>query len=122
MQITVSGKRIELSDVLRTRVWGELDAIGQRYVDMVTAQVTFSRERRFFTCEIAVHGANIRLRTSASAADAYYAFSKAVEPVAVKLAAERDRRYHRRTEPTAEIGFRSLLRSEPSEEGPEEEA
>ena len=96
MQITVTGKRIELSDVLREGVWQRLDTIGQRYIDLVAAHVTFSRERRFFTCEIATHGTNIRLRSVAHAADAYHAFNLAIVPLTERLAELRSRRYHRR--------------------------
>ena len=56
MQITVSGKQIELSDALRTRVSDHLDQIAGKYFDhALEAHVTFSRARSFFTCDINVH-------------------------------------------------------------------
>ncbi len=56
MQITVSGKQVELSDALRTRVSDHLDVIASKYFDhALEAQVTFSRARSFFTCDINVH-------------------------------------------------------------------
>jgi ribosomal subunit interface protein len=119
MQITVTGKSIELSDVLQALVWQRLNVVGMRYVDIVAAYVTFTRQRRFFTCEIGLHGTNMKeLRSVADAANAYHAFNLAIEPLATRLAKIRARRYHRRTEPTAETVFRSLLRNEDdSEEG-----
>ena len=55
MQITVSGKQVELSDALRTRVSDHLDVIASKYFDhALEAQVTFSRARSFFTCDINV--------------------------------------------------------------------
>ena len=53
MQITVSGKQVDLSDALRTRVSDHLDVIASKYFDhALEAQVTFSRARSFFTCDI----------------------------------------------------------------------
>ena len=109
MQITVTGKSIELSDALHERVWQRLDVVGRRYVDIVAAHVTFTRERRFFTCEIGLHGTNMRLRSVADSADAYHAFNQAIVPLTERLAEARARRYHRRTEPTADATLRSLL-------------
>ena len=117
MEITVTGIRIELSDVLQERVWQRLDVVGRRYGDIVTARVTFSRERRFFTCEIGLHGTNMRLRSAAGAADAYQAFNQAILPLTERLAEARARRYHRRTEPTSEATLRTLLIIDDSEEG-----
>ena len=56
MQITVSGKQVELSDALRTRVADQLEQIAGKYFDhALEAQVTFSRARSFFTCDINLH-------------------------------------------------------------------
>jgi ribosome-associated translation inhibitor RaiA len=47
MQITVSGKQVDLSDALRTRVTDHLDAISSKYFDhALEAHVTFSRARQ----------------------------------------------------------------------------
>jgi ribosomal subunit interface protein len=93
MQITVSGKQIDLSDALRTRVFTHLDAIAQKFFDhAMEAQVTFSRARSFFTCDINVHaGRGLRLRGEGEAADANGAFDDAAEHIAKRL-----RRYRRR--------------------------
>ena len=56
MQITVSGKQVDLSDALRVRVADHLDQITGKYFDNAQeASVTFSRARSFFTCDINVH-------------------------------------------------------------------
>ena len=64
MQITVSGKQVELSDALRTRVSDHLDLISNKYFDhALEAHVTFSRARSFFICDINVHaGRGLTLR------------------------------------------------------------
>ena len=93
MQITVSGKQVELSDALRTRVADQLDQIAGKYFDHAQeANVTFSRARSFFTCDINVHaGRGLTLRGEGEAADAHGAFDDAAEHIAKRL-----RRYRRR--------------------------
>ena len=93
MQITVSGKQVEMSDALRTRVSQQLDVIAGKYFDQaLEAHVTFSRARSFFTCDINVHaGRGLMLRGEGEAADANSAFDDAAEHIAKRL-----RRYRRR--------------------------
>ena len=93
MQITVSGKQVDLSDALRTRVSDHLDVIASKYFDhALEAHVTFSRARSFFTCDINVHaGRGLTLRGEGEAADANTAFDDAAEHIAKRL-----RRYRRR--------------------------
>jgi ribosomal subunit interface protein len=93
MHITVSGKQVELSDALRTRVSNSLDTIAGKYFDhALEANVTFSRARSFFTCDINVHaGPGLVLRGEGEAADANGAFDDAAEHIAKRL-----RRYRRR--------------------------
>lgn len=93
MQITVSGKQVDLSDALRTRVSTQMDTIAGKYFDhALEAHVTFSRARSFFTCDINVHaGRGLQLRGEGEAADANTAFDDAAEHIAKRL-----RRYRRR--------------------------
>jgi ribosomal subunit interface protein len=93
MQITVSGKQVDLSDALQERVSTHLDTIAGKYFDhALDAQVTFSRARSFFTCDINVRaGRGLQLRGEGEAADANAAFDDAAEHIAKRL-----RRYRRR--------------------------
>src|SRR3954447_1929376 len=93
MHITVSGKQVELSDALQTRVSTQLETIANKYFDhALEAHVTFSRARSFFTCDINVHaGRGLTLRGEGEAADANTAFDDAAEHIAKRL-----RRYRRR--------------------------
>ncbi len=93
MQINVAGKQIDLSDALRTRVTAHLDVIAEKYFDdALEANVTFSRARSFFTCDINVRAARgLLLRGEGEAADAHGAFDDAAEHIAKRL-----RRYRRR--------------------------
>ena len=93
MQITVSGKQLDLSDALCTRVSAHLENIATKYFGHAQeAQVTFSRARSFFTCDINLHaGRGLRLRGEGEALDANTAFDDAAEHIAKRL-----RRYRRR--------------------------
>lgn len=93
MQITVSGKQVELSDALRTRVTQSLNTIAGKYFDhALEANITFGRARSFFTCDINVHaGTGLMLRGEGEAGDANAAFDDAAEHIAKRL-----RRYRRR--------------------------
>lgn len=93
MQITVSGKQVDLSDALRLRVSDQLITITGKYFDRaLEAQVTFGRARSFFTCDINLHaGRGLLLRAEGEAADAHAAFDDAAEHIAKRL-----RRYRRR--------------------------
>jgi len=93
MQIKVSGKQVELSEALHRRVAEQLDGIAGKYFDhALEANVTFSRARSFFTCDINLHAARgLTLRGEGEAADAHGAFDDAAEHLAKRL-----RRYRRR--------------------------
>jgi ribosomal subunit interface protein len=93
MQLTVSGKQIDLSDALRVHVEQHLDVITNKYFDQaLEAQVTFSKARSFFTCDINMHaGRGITVRGEGEAGDAHAAFDDAAEHIATRL-----RRYRRR--------------------------
>ncbi len=93
MQLTVSGKQVDLSDALRVHVDKQLGTITAKYFDhALEAHVTFSRARSFFTCDINLHaGRGITVRGEGEAADARAAFEDAAEHIAKRL-----RRYRRR--------------------------
>jgi ribosomal subunit interface protein len=93
MQITVSGKQVELSDALRERVSQELTGITGKYFERAQeARITFARSRSAFVCDINLHaGRGLTLRGEAEGADAYTAFDKAAAHVGKRL-----RRYRRR--------------------------
>src|ERR1700684_3145959 len=93
MQITVSGKQVDLSDALQERVSHELTAITGKYFEHAQdARVTFARSRLGFSCDINLHaGRGLTLRGEAEGTDAYTAFDKAAVHVGKRL-----RRYRRR--------------------------
>ncbi len=112
MHITVSGKQVDLSDALRTRVSDGLDTITGKYFDgALEANVTFSRARSFFTCDINVHaGRGLTVRGEGEAADANSAFDDAAEHIAKRL-----RRYRRRVnEHARDLAHRERPQTKPA--------
>jgi len=117
MQLTVSGKQVNLSDALQVHVAKHLDTITAKYFDQaLEAQVTFSKARSFFTCDINVHaGRGVTVRGEGEAGDAHAAFDDAAEHIARRL-----RRYRRRVNdhgrdaaaPPAEAGRQYILRDD----------
>ncbi len=93
MQLTVSGKQLDLSDALRIHVEQHLDVITNKYFDhALEALVTFGKARSFFTCGIQMHaGRGITVRGEGEAADARAAFDDAAAHIATRL-----RRYRKR--------------------------
>jgi ribosomal subunit interface protein len=120
MQLTVSGKQVDLSDALRVHVERHLDVITNKYFDhALEANVTFSKARSFFTCDINVHaGRGITVRGEGEAGDAHSAFDDAAEHIATRL-----RRYRQRvsdharesgTRAKPEAGRQYVLKAETS--------
>jgi ribosomal subunit interface protein len=118
MQLTVSGKQVDLSDALRVHVSRHLDTITAKYFDdALDAHVTFSKARSFFTCDINVHaGRGVTVRGEGEAADAHAAFDDAAEHIAKRL-----RRYRQRMSdhgrdvtapPQPEAGRQYILRDD----------
>jgi ribosomal subunit interface protein len=92
MHIVVSGKQVDTGDALRQHVSDQLGVVAQKYFDhALEAQVTFSRNRTFFHCDITLHaGRGLTMRAEGEAGDAHAAFNAAAEHVAKRM------RRHRR--------------------------
>ena len=93
MQITISGKQVELSEALRVHVTQQLEVATGKYFDhALIAHVTFGRSRSFFTCDVQLRpGRNLEMRGSGESTTAHLACDAAVAHVAKQL-----RRYRRR--------------------------
>jgi ribosomal subunit interface protein len=93
MQIIVSGKQVDTGEALRQHVADQLGLVAQKYFDhALEAQVTFSRNRTFFHCDITMHaGRGLTMRAEGEAAEAHAAFDTAAEHMAKRL-----RRYRRK--------------------------
>jgi ribosomal subunit interface protein len=93
MQITVTGRHLDVGASLRRHVEEGLGATVAKYFDRaIEAYIKFDRRGQFFLADISVHaGRGIVAHGSAEADDAYLAFSAALEHLAKRL-----RRHKRR--------------------------
>jgi ribosomal subunit interface protein len=93
MQLTVTGKQVDIGDALRGHVESSLDSIlGKYFKTAIEAHVVVSKEAHLARAEISFHiGRGIVVNAGAAAGDAHTAFDAAAERVAKQL-----RRYKRR--------------------------
>jgi len=93
MQVTVTGKQIDMGESLRGHVETATLAMVEKYFGRaIEAHVVFSRERHLFLSDISVHaGRGLSVHGHGRADDAYAAFDAAAEHLEKRL-----RRYKRR--------------------------
>jgi ribosomal subunit interface protein len=93
MQLTITGKQVEIGEALRRRVEASLATILEKYFKTaIEAHVVLTREAHLFRSEVSLHiGRGIIVNARASAADVAAAFDAAAERIAKQL-----RRYKRR--------------------------
>jgi ribosomal subunit interface protein len=93
MQLTATGKQIEIGEALRRHIETSLNSALEKYFKTaIEAHVVISREAHLTRAEVSIHiGRGIVVNAHAAAAEAYAAFDAAAERVAKQL-----RRYKRR--------------------------
>ncbi len=108
MQLSVSGKHIDVGDSLRGHVTHTIAVSAERYFGRaIEGKVIFQRARRAFRADISLHVARgINVQTHGEAEDPYAAFDMAAERLDKRLRRHKRRIVDRRKEPAA---------SEPSE-------
>jgi ribosomal subunit interface protein len=93
MQLTVTGKQVDVGDALRRHVETTLDTmLGKYFRTAIEAHAVFAREAHLITADVSLHvGRGMVVNSSAAATDHYVAFDAAAERLAKQL-----RRYKRR--------------------------
>jgi len=93
MQLTVTGKQVDVGNALRRHVGSALESIlGKYFRTAIEAHAVFAREARLARADISLHiGRGIVINSGAAASDHYLAFDAAAERLAKQL-----RRYKRR--------------------------
>jgi ribosomal subunit interface protein len=93
MQLSISGKQVDIGDALREHVAGRLDATLEKYFGTaIEAHLAVSKEAHSIRADLSVHiGRGIVVNAGGTSFDAYTAFDAAAERVAKQL-----RRYKRR--------------------------
>ena len=87
MQITLTGKQVDIGDKLRSHVEeGVLTSVNKYFPAPISCTVAFSKEGDNFSAEVTVHPArNIVLKGSGMASDPYSAFDDANVHIATRL-------------------------------------
>jgi ribosomal subunit interface protein len=129
MQLTVTGKQIEIGDALRRHVEASLTSILAKYFKTaIEAHVVVSREAHLARAEIAIHiGRGIVVNARGAAQEIYPAFDTAADRVAKQLRRykRRLRDYHAKARERAAASERAMdyvlapLAEEAAEEPPE---
>jgi ribosomal subunit interface protein len=93
MQLTVTGKGVDVGDALRQHVEASLGSmLGKYFGSAIEAHAVFTRERHLVRADLAIHiGRGIVVNSAASANEFYPAFDGAAERLGKQL-----RRYKRR--------------------------
>jgi ribosomal subunit interface protein len=93
MQVTITGKQLDVGDFLRSRVEAVTAEIVEKYFDKaLEAHVVFCRERHLVRADLSVHpNRGMVIQSSGASPDAYAAFDEAAERLNKRL-----RRYKRR--------------------------
>ncbi len=110
MQLSVTGKQLDVGDALRAHIEQNLStAIGKYFANPTDANVVLSREARNIRADIKVHvGRGIILQGHADAEDAYAAFDLASEHIAKRLRRHKRRlRNHQRNKADSEKALRA---------------
>ena len=110
MQLSVTGKQLDVGDALRAHIEQNLStAIGKYFANPTDANVVLSREAHNIRADIKVHvGRGIILQGHADAGDAYAAFDLAAEHIAKRLRRHKRRlRSHQRNKADTEKTLRA---------------
>jgi ribosomal subunit interface protein len=101
MQLSVSGKRLDVGDSLRSHVADSLGTAVDRYFGRaIEGKVTFERQRHLFRADIQVHVTRgMTLQSHHAAADVYAAFDGAVERLDHRLRRHKGRLADRKRKP-----------------------
>lgn len=103
MQLSISGKHIDVGDALRGHVAATIKPLVERHFGgAIEAKVVFARERHLFCADIAVHVARgMTVQSRGEAPDAYAAFDAAAGRLETRLQRYKGRLVDRRREKAA---------------------
>lgn len=106
MNISVTGKQLDVGDALRAHAEAGLAALAEKYFDrVIEAAAVFSREAHLFRADVSVHvGHDLSFTAEASADEPYPAFDLAAERLAKQLRRhKRKLRDHHRAAPRSTV-------------------
>lgn len=123
MQISVSGKRMDVGDSLRGHVESRLDGgVSKYFSNSLEAHVVFTREGSGFKADCSVHvGTGMTLQSSGEAEDAHACFDEAMERLEKQLRRYKRRlRDHHKHQRSESVRAQSYVLAPETEDGPED--
>jgi len=98
MQLSISGKHLDVGEALTTHVGSSLSAVVEKHFGQaLEGRVSFARVRHLFRADIVVHPARgMVVQSHGEAADAYAAFDSAVHRLETRLTRYKGRLVERR--------------------------
>ena len=106
MQLTVTGKQVDVGEALRTHVESTLESLlGKYFRTAIEAHAVFAREAHLIAVELSLHvGRGMVVNSRGAATDYYVAFDSAAERLAKQLRRykRRLRDYHGKARPASE--------------------
>ncbi len=125
MQLSVSGKQLDVGDALRTHVEESLTSVfGKYFGNPIEANVVFSRDAHLYRAQINVHvGRGIAMMSQSDADAPYAAFDLAADHLAKRLRRYKRRlRDHHRSEPPSEAATHYVVAGDAEDGGPAAES
>jgi len=119
MQLTVTGKQLDIGDALRSHVADSLEGIlGKYFGSAIDATVIMTRDAYLYDAQLSVHiGRGILLQSAGAATAPYLAFDEAADRLAKRLRRYKRRlRDHHRASVESERANQYVLAPEPDEE------
>jgi ribosome hibernation promoting factor len=127
MQISVSGKQLDIGEAFRTHIHDALNTVVEKYFgNALEAHVVLSHQGHLFRADIAVHvGRNILVQSHSEADAPYAAFDLAAERIGKRLRRykRRLRDHHKRQDQLAEgiMAQQFILAAQPAADGEDAE-
>lgn len=96
MQLSISGKHIDVGESLRAHAASVIEAtVARHFGGAIEASVVFAKSRHLFRADVSVHvGRGILVQSHAEAAEAYAAFDAAADRLDTRLARYKGRLLH----------------------------
>ena len=91
MNITVSGRHMEMTDAIRDHVHSCLDKVKQHFDKVIDVDVVLSIEKRRQLAEINLHANGLRINAKESSDDLYTSIDAAIGKVDRQVTKHKDR-------------------------------
>lgn len=87
MQVQITGKKIDISEALRTQTESKIKEIIEKYaLNPLECSVTFSKDKHTVNCDIEMHlGREVYVRAHEETLDAYLSIEQAIETFEKRL-------------------------------------